>query len=261
MRPEAVVVGMSGPTRWHAARAAWRPAKPPGGVGRTRPSARRTRSGSGAPRPRPNAHAGARSVVAKRPKTAMRHPMPQRRAPALLLRCTACAPPTRAGTTVGMPTPVWMGPVRSWWLVTSRRHRTTRRRPPPWRQRRRRRWRRRISRGPKTTLALPSRFRRPWRVALTARRQPRRWRHGGSIRPGRQGVRGTRPRRLRALSRHARPQNRWRRKCRARKGMRCTPGARSWWNRCVVRAKRDVVAGDFCCAAGRRSAVHGAECA
>ena len=66
------------------------------------------------------------------------------------------------------------------------------------------------------------------------------------------------PRRLRALCCQPRPKHRWRRKCGARKGVRCTPGARSSWNQCLVRSKRSVVSGDFCCAACRSSAVNGA---
>ena len=52
----------------------------------------------------------------------------------------------------------------------------------------------------------------------------------------------------------------WRRKCGHRKGVQCTRGAKSSWNRCLARSKKDGVSVGSCCAAWTTSVVSGGWC-
>lgn len=155
---------------------------------------------------------------------------------------------------------VWMRPPSVSWRVTSRLRRTTNNRPSPWRSGRWHTWSKPVSRRPRMPLAPRRRFRPRMTAALTARRQSAPWSRWGLIRTWRRPANDTMPRRPRKPTRPPPLRSAWRRTCGHAQDDACTQGVQASWRRCLVRSKKAVGSGGFCCAACRKSGVNGVGC-
>ena len=116
------------------------------------------------------------------------------------------------------------------------------------------------SRRPRTPLALCKRFRPPMIAAITARRRPLLWSNWGLNRTWRRRVNDTMSWRPSVLALLPPLKSAWRRKCGHRKGGHCTRDAKSSWNRCLARSKKDEDSVDSCCAAWTTCVVNGGWC-
>ena len=115
-------------------------------------------------------------------------------------------------------------------------------------------------RPPRTPLAPDSKFQPRMIAAITARERRPLWSSWGLIRTWPRSVNATMPWRPRALPCSPPRKSAWRRKCGHRKGVPCTRGAKSSWNPCLVRSKKDGGSVGSCCAAWTTSVGSGGWC-
>jgi hypothetical protein len=252
---------MHSPKRCRGARRAWRRLKRRGVAGRSKPSERPRKSGHVGPRPRRRASARGKNVAVDRRSQGTRGPRTKRREAAAMPSGPACGQPPQVGSPGAMRKPVWRRRARSSGPVTGQMQRTTSNKQHPGHRRRLRRLRTQVLRGQRRPGVRLRRSWRRWTRGMTVRPRPRRWRREGVIPPWRPVVCPTMARLQRRLRRHAQPRSAWRLQCAVSRVVRCTPGARSSWHRCVVRAKQGGVAVALRCEASRRFAAHGVGCA